>query len=233
MKSKLCQATVSAAVLMLFTGLSVATASTVISRVVDGDTITLGSGEMVRLLQIDTPELDSSECYGVEARAILISLLNARAAITLRGDPNLDKVDRYGRSLRYIFVGNTNINLKMVELGAAVPYFYRGERGLYSSQLLKAAKKAKKEKRGLWKACPGTLLTPSRAVTTNAAPVDILKVEALNNGTCDPNYSGCIPISSLDLNCGEIKRLGMAPVRVIGIDVHRLDRNKDGIGCEK
>jgi hypothetical protein len=34
-----------------------------------------------------------------------------------------------------------------------------------------------------------------------------------------------------DLNCADIKKLGLAPVRVIGKDVHRLDADGDGIGC--
>jgi micrococcal nuclease len=227
------QIAVLTAALILFTGSTGATASAAVWRVIDGDTVTLNSGEKVRLLQIDTPELASSECYGVEARAALVSLLNTRAVITLREDPKLDKVDRFGRSLRYIFAGKTNINLRMVEIGAAAPYFYRGERGLYSAQFLRAAEKAKQKNRGLWKACPGTRLTPSNAITTKLALNSITKAGTLDNLNCDPNYSGCIPISSTDLNCTDIKQLGLAPVRVIGVDIHGLDSNRDGIGCEK
>jgi hypothetical protein len=35
------------------------------------------------------------------------------------------------------------------------------------------------------------------------------------------------------LDCPDIKRLGLAPVKVIGTDVHRLDGDGDGIGCDK
>lgn len=46
---------------------------------------------------------------------------------------------------------------------------------------------------------------------------------------CDPNYSGgCVPIVSYDLDCPDI---GFA-VTVIGRDIHRFDRDKDGYGCE-
>jgi endonuclease YncB( thermonuclease family) len=218
---------------IFFTGFSAAPASAVVSRVVDGDTITLNTGEKVRLLQIDTPELASSECYGLQARAALASLLNSRALITLREDPKLDKVDRYGRSLRYVFVGNTNINLRMVEMGAAAPYFYRGEKGLYSAQFLKAAQRAKTSNRGLWKACPGTALTPSRAVTTSVVANTSSFTGNSTNSNCDGNYAGCIPVFSSDVDCSDIKRLGLAPVRVVGRDIHRLDRDGDGIGCDK
>lgn len=210
-----------------------ANAAVVVSKVYDGDTITLSTGERVRLLQIDTPELSPAECYGEEARAALGSLLRSSSDVSLKTDPKLDKVDRYGRLLRYVYVGKTNINLKLVEIGAATPYFYKGDKGMYSNQMLRAAQNAKAKSLGLWKKCPGTQLTPTNAISTvtgikakseSAAPVD---------GKCDPNYAGCIPIFPSDVDCPDIKRLGLAPVRVIGVDIHGLDRDRDGIGCDK
>ena len=46
---------------------SPASAAVTITKVYDGDTITLSTGERVRLLQIDSPELSPAECYGDEA----------------------------------------------------------------------------------------------------------------------------------------------------------------------
>jgi endonuclease YncB( thermonuclease family) len=210
-----------------------ANAAVMVTKIYDGDTITLSTGEKVRLLQIDTPELSPAECYGEEARSVLVSLLSASEQITMKADPKLDKIDRYGRLLRYVFVGSTNINLKLVELGAAAPYFYRGEKGQYSTQMLKAAQMAKSKNLGLWKKCPGTALSPTYAVRTLAGEKSSAESTSTSAGKCDPNYSGCIPISQVDLDCPDIKRLGLAPVKVIGIDVHRLDRDGDGIGCDK
>lgn len=223
---------------MLALGLSIsstysANAATTITKVYDGDTITLSTGERVRFLQIDTPELSPAECYAQEARTALVSLLNAPGTLMLKADPKLDKVDRYGRLLRYVFIGKTNINLKLVEIGAAAPYFYRGEKGQYSNQILKAAQTAKAKSLGLWKSCPGTQLTPNNAVTTLAA-IASPKASAVTTGVkCDRNYAGCIPVFPPDVDCTDIKRLGLAPVKVIGKDVHNLDRDGDGIGCDK
>lgn len=48
-------------------------------------------------------------------------------------------------------------------------------------------------------------------------------------GSCDPNYTGgCVPVVSYDLNCSDIS----FSVRVVGRDIHRFDRDGDGIGCE-
>lgn len=52
--------------------------------------------------------------------------------------------------------------------------------------------------------------------------------------SCDPNYSGCVPIAS-DVDC--VGGSGNGPaytgtVQVIGSDIYDLDRNGDGWGCE-
>ena len=54
---------------------------------------------------------------------------------------------------------------------------------------------------------------------------------------CDPNYAGkCVPIAS-DVDCAGGGGNGPAyvegPVRVVGVDKYRLDRDGDGIACEK
>ncbi len=142
-------------------------ANITITSITDGDTIKLSDGTSVRLLQIDSPELRGNECYSTEAQKALAKLINRSGKISLTTDPNLDEVDRYGRLLRYLFIGKRNINLEMVRIGAAAPYFYRSERGLYSEKLIKAAQSARANSRGLWSACPNAKLEPNRALATN------------------------------------------------------------------
>lgn len=203
-------------------------------KIYDGDTITMADGLKVRLLQIDAPELAEGECYADKAKATLVSLLSKKGAITLKADPISASFDRYGRALRYIFVGKVNVNLEMVKQGAAAPYFYQGEKGKYSAAMLKAAEAAKYYKVGLWKDCPGTQLLPTKAITTYKAvgtPVaSSVTVPSATTG-CDPNYAGCIPLYPPDLNCSDIKALGLAPVTVTGSDPHRLDADGDGKAC--
>jgi micrococcal nuclease len=180
---------------------------------------------------MDTPELSPSECYAKESKLALAKLLASPGTLSMRTDPSLDKVDKYGRLLRYLFKGDLNVNLKMVEIGAAAPYFYRSERGLYADKFLAAANSAKKKSLGLWQKCPGTVLNPNNALQTSSTKKP--QLTAVNDAGCDSNYAGCVPVSSVDLDCVDIKRLGLAPIRVIGIDVHKLDRDGDGIGCDK
>ena len=140
-----------------------------VASVYDGDTLTLSNRKKVRLVQIDTPELGSGECYSRAARTALLSLAPVGSHVVLEQDPALDEVDRYGRLLRYIRRSGVNINLELIRRGAATPYFYEGDRGRYANQLMQAARAAKAAKRGLWGACPGTILDPLRAVDTGVS----------------------------------------------------------------
>ncbi len=219
--------------LALAFGMSSASASFQVARINDGDTLTISTGQKVRLLQIDTPEISPAECYGAEAHRALISLIG-KSSITLEADSESDDQDQFGRKLRYVKVGKTNLNLKLVQIGAATPYFYQGEKGRYATQLLKAAENAKAKKLGLWKMCPDTKLEPLKPATTGSTVVSKATNKATSpNAKCDPNYQGCMPPYPPDLDCTDVKRMGLAPIRVIGTDVHKLDGDGDGIGCDR
>jgi hypothetical protein len=73
-------------------------------------------------------------------------------------------------------------------------------------------------------------------LSPNKPPTTVARTSTKRVSQCHPNYSGaCVPIAS-DVDCAGGSGNGPAyvrgPVRVIGRDVYRLDRDKDGIGCE-
>lgn len=216
-------------VVLLLAPLSAPTSNAAIEvkviNVYDGDTVTLSDGARVRLVQIDAPEVQSQECYSSKSREVLASLLRDKK-VTFVSDPKLDQVDKYGRKLGYLFAGKANINLRMVELGAAAPYFYRGAKGKYANAFMRATKRAQANSLGLWKDCPGTKLNVYSAITTVGEKITTA------TGTCDSKYLGCVPLTNDDLDCPDIRALGLAPVKVLGIDTHRLDHDKDRYGCE-
>jgi endonuclease YncB( thermonuclease family) len=212
-------------------GASDAQRGDVVARVTDGDTLRLADGRRVRLLQVDSPE--HGECYGREARDALLALAPIGARVGLQVDPRLDRTDRFGRLLRYVRRGSTNVNLELVRRGAAAPYFFGGERGRYASRLLAAAEAAKRARRGLWGASPRTVLDPDRALDTGRCDGGSSTVPLVPpSSRCDPNYAGCVPPYPPDLDCEDIRDRGLAPVRVTGSDPHRLDGDGDGFGCE-
>ncbi len=50
----------------------------------------------------------------------------------------------------------------------------------------------------------------------------------VSTNSCDPNYVPCVPVSSSDLDCSDIK----ITVQIIGSDPHKLDEDSNGVACE-
>jgi len=140
----------------------------VVARVNDGDTLTVSDGAKIRLVQIDAPEL-TTDCYGRAAQRALATLAPAGTQVRLVRDPTLDDRDRYGRLLRYVFVGETDVNVELVRRGAASPYFFRNERGEHALELLDAVRSSQDGHRGYWGACPHARLNTGLGALTGPA----------------------------------------------------------------
>ncbi len=119
--------------------------SALVIKVIDGDTIVIESGERVRLLGIDAPE--KGENYYKEAKERLEDLILFKNVTLESYGRNRDK---YGRLLRYIWVNEENINIKMIKEGFAFPYIEKNTK--YKDELIYAAKTAMLNKSNLWKA---------------------------------------------------------------------------------
>lgn len=133
-----------------------------VSRVVDGDTIHVqrnGADVTVRLIGIDTPETvkpnSPVECFGPEASEFATSLLDG-AMVTLEGDPSQSPMDKYGRTLAYVWVdlaGSQRLfNLDAVLGGYAREATYAGPYA-WQGALRRAEALAKSEDRGRWSVC--------------------------------------------------------------------------------
>jgi micrococcal nuclease len=84
------------------------------SAVIDGDTIRLDTGETVRLIGIDAPEL--SQPGGELSRQYLAQLILGKK-ITL--DKGYEDRDKYNRLLRFVYIGNICVNEEMIRQGYA------------------------------------------------------------------------------------------------------------------
>jgi endonuclease YncB( thermonuclease family) len=134
----------------------------------DGDTLTLEGGTRVRLVQIDAPEL-RSDCYGQAALSALADLAPKGTRVVLVRDPGLDDRDPYGRLLRYVYVGDTNLNVELIRRGAASPYYFRKARGGHADELDDAVDEARRERAGYWGACPDAELNTGLGSVTGPA----------------------------------------------------------------
>jgi micrococcal nuclease len=124
-----------------------------VTKVHDGDTIVLANGERVRYIGIDTPETvhpsKPVQCFGREASAKNKELvLNQTVCLT----SDITDRDKYGRLLRYIWLGNTFINLELVREGYATSYTYPPDIK-YQHLFIEAQDQAREQELGLWSAC--------------------------------------------------------------------------------
>ena len=122
------------------------------TRVVDGDTIVVGS-ETVRLIGIDTPESVKPgtpvECFAREASAFTKKLVDGRR---VRLALDVEERDRFGRLLAYVHTGRLFVNAELVRRGyATVATFPPNVR--HVDTFLKQQREARANDRGLWRAC--------------------------------------------------------------------------------
>ncbi len=110
--------------------------SVIVSRVIDGDTVEIASGERVRLLGMNTPEL--GQPYHDEAANRLKEFVEGKS-VTLESDIN--EKDQYGRLLRYVYVDEKFVNAELVKEGYANVY------------ILPPNTKHEAELRAAWKEC--------------------------------------------------------------------------------
>jgi micrococcal nuclease len=133
----------------------------VVRHVVDGDTIDVDIGghrERVRLIGIDTPEIEHpgqpAECYGDDATALTRELVDGEE---VRLSRDVEPRDDYGRLLAYVHRSRDGLflNAALVEAGAAE--ILRIEPNVtYAVDLANLAAQARRAGRGLWgPACAG------------------------------------------------------------------------------
>lgn len=123
---------------------------------VDGDTIKAkidGEISTIRLLAIDTPETvhpkKKAEPYGKEASEYTCSKVKSAKKLEIEYDPGSDKLDKYKRTLGWIYVDDSLLQKELIEHGyAKVAYIYGDY--LYTNELKQIEKNVKEKKIGLW-----------------------------------------------------------------------------------
>jgi len=127
-----------------------------VSRILDGDTIELDTEEKIRYLLVDTPEIDTNECFAEEARELNRSLVIGRE-VALEYDQG-QCVGSLGRAIAYVYVDNRLVNQILVERGYGAVKIVRPdnhpEKYLREDEFLELEKTAQEMKKGKWGVCP-------------------------------------------------------------------------------
>lgn len=196
------------------------------------------------------------QCFGREASARTEQLVPPGTPIRLVYD--LERTDRYGRSLSYVYRLSDGLflNAVLVQEGFAQVATFPPNVA-HVDEFVALQREARDANRGLWGACPTSApptptttavpkgagndsgATKAPAPTTTTAPARTTTTSApRSTGACHPSYEGtCIPPDVEDADCAGGS--GDGPyyvqeknIRVVGPDEYRLDADNDGIGCE-
>lgn len=124
-----------------------------VTDVIDGDTIEIEGGQLIRYIGIDTPETvhpdKPTECYGPEASRKNHELVSGK---TVRLERDIENRDQYGRLLRYVYVDDLMINMELVKLGYAKAVLFPPNTR-YTATFLQLEKEAEASRAGLWGEC--------------------------------------------------------------------------------
>jgi micrococcal nuclease len=122
-----------------------------VADVVDGDTLRLKDGTLVRVLGIDAPETVHPHLAGAQpwGREAVAAVRAAIAGQPVRLQRDVTEQDHYGRQLRHVWIGGRLLAEELAERGLAhaniVPPDLR-----HAERIRGAEARAKANARGLW-----------------------------------------------------------------------------------
>lgn len=126
-----------------------------VRRVVDGDTIEISNGQLVRYIGVNASEIESLSCFSNESKTKNADLVEGKS-IELEKDVS-DK-DSYGRLLRYVYVDGVMVNDVLAKEGyvqvVRIPPDIR-----YADTFTQSEQEARRARRGLWSDCRLTVVT--------------------------------------------------------------------------
>jgi len=195
-------------------------------RVIDGDTIKIEGDKVVRYIGIDTPETvhpsQPVQCYGREASEKNRELVESKE---VKLEKDISETDKYGRLLRYVWLGDMLVNEYLVREGYAQSSTYPPD-VKYQDKFVEAQRQAREEEKGLWgSACntqPTTTSTQNtQTTTTYTVPTTQPPSQTSGSYTCDCSKT-CSKMSS----CAEAQY----QLNVCGCKAR--DGDGDGIACD-
>ena len=128
-----------------------------VRRVIDGDTVELADGHLVRYIGVDTPEVRrrSGDTWVMDPEPYALASTEANRRLVegqrVRLEYDVQTHDRYGRLLAYVYVRDTFVNAVLLEGGYAqlltIPPNVK-----HADEFRALAKDARRAGRGLWRA---------------------------------------------------------------------------------
>jgi len=129
----------------------------VVVDVKDGDTIELDDGRLVRLVGIDTPEMNyggTPEPCAIEAKEFAVEFSQGKSCYLVTNAPVGDAIDGYGRTLAFVHIlpDSACMNVEIVRAGWSIAWDRYPIRSDYWNRLAIAEGEASADGRGIWDA---------------------------------------------------------------------------------
>lgn len=149
-----------------------------VTEVLDGDTIHVGLSDgdwSVRLIGINTPE--TGQYYFEEAKDKTEELVGGKAVLLQK---DVSETDKYGRLLRYVYLGDLFVNAEMVKEGYAQAATYPPD-VKYADLFVSLEREARENGLGLWATVSPS---PSPSQTTAANYIGNSNTKVFHLPTC-------------------------------------------------
>jgi len=186
-----------------------------VTKVIDGDTIEIETGERVRLICMDTPE-KGGEGYK-EVKDYLEDLILYKK---VKLEKDISETDKYDRLLRHIYLEDgTFVNELMVKEGYAIAYWYKPDITLCPI-IQEAEDYAKEHELGIWER-----EEEEQESEVEEEPEE--EQEEPSQYVCDSNFYNCDDFLT-HAQAQEVFEYCGGPSN----DIHRLDGDDDGVACE-
>jgi micrococcal nuclease len=131
-------------------------------------------------------------------------------------EKDVSETDRYGWLLRYVWLEDGTMVNALLAAGGCAQVSTSPPDLKHADDFLELQRVARQDGLGLWGLMP--------------EPVLVETPEPVQGAGCDPSYpTVCIPSPPPDLDYGEIQ---YRRFEVVPPDPHRLDGDRDGVGCE-
>jgi endonuclease YncB( thermonuclease family) len=137
---------------VIYDGQTIADTWSTVRWVDDGDTVVLIDDRRIRYIGIDAPEIahgdQKAQPHGYSARNYNKRLVYKKK---VRLEHESQRIDRHGRILAYVFLGNRLfVNKELIRRGYA--YYLPQRRPIrYAREFLQAQREAMSARRGIWK----------------------------------------------------------------------------------
>jgi len=176
-----------------------------VKQVLDGDTIKLETGEIVKYSGIDAPKLLKKKNSGAEFYAREATKYNKKLVFMrkVRLEFDVEKKDQQGRLLAYVFTKNVFVNAELIRLGYAKSAVVTPN-VKYKDLFLNYQQKAKEEEKGLWQ---------EMKQDTETSYIGNKRTHSLHRPSC--NYVNKIPEKSKIVfrNRADAMKIGYIPCK--------------------